>query len=165
MNGLGKSPESPDIKVNGVFKRAHSQLVIVSGVENVDRFTGVQHGFEIPRLEFLSREVCWTNVVQTHRDDLVLLPHVHPVKRLIFGVGYFEWDFSKPSVFVQHLRELFNRGLVSCEKEIDALRSEQYRAFEPQVKAKTSKHRLEFVPVVKVDKTVPGDVHDGAGHD
>ena len=61
-----KCPEGSDVEVDGVLKGTHTQFVIVSRIEHVNQFPGIEHGLEGLRLDFLTGEVRRSNVVKTN---------------------------------------------------------------------------------------------------
>ena len=81
LDGLGKIPKRPDVKVNGVGRRPRATR---------NRFSCQARGRPHPVKEGLNRGVRsqagedgGVDVIQSHGDDFALLAHVQPVERRI----------------------------------------------------------------------------------
>ena len=138
LNGFGEGPEGTDVQVDGVLEGPDPQLVVVPRVEDVNGFSRIEHGFELRRFNLLSGHLCGTDVVQTHRDDLVLLSYVHPVERLVIRARDLQGDIGESFVFLEVVNECINGRRPTGQKEIDALRGQQYRALQTQIHAEAA---------------------------
>ena len=130
----------------------------------MDGFPSVEHGLERPRFNFRTREDSGIDVVQSDRDDLLLLADVQSIKRLVVGETRFERDAPKPFISIEVGGEALYGSLRSCKKEVDAFRRQQHRSLQPNVSAHAPQHRLQSDEVVEGDKPVPSDVGNVARH-
>ena len=148
LNGFGEGPEGTDVQVDGVLEGPDSQLVIVPRVEDVNGFARIEHGFEVRRFNLLSGHLSGTDVVQTHRDDLVLLSYVHPIERLVIRERDLQRDIGEPLVLLENVDEPINGRGPTGQKEIDAFGGQQHRALQTQIHAEAAQTRLECISVV-----------------
>jgi hypothetical protein len=154
-----------DAVVNRVFEGTHIDFEGIAGVHHDDRLaliimTLIQPAFERRGFDCRCSAQLGLDQRVLHGDDFALESDQHAIERLLLGQAFLDLDIGEPGVRAQEGQKLIYRGARSCKKKVNALRAEQNRSFEAQIRAQGLKTRALGDRVIERNKFISSDIDD-----